>query len=146
MSDDNDSLIVLAIDPGGTTGTCSIRWDGDPTHIPHPEALIYSEQVAFDDMPRWLDDELAAIRPYLIVYERFQISPRTVQYSRQPEALYVIGGVLFAAKLAGIPVREQGAADAKNAYPNDRIKDWKVKGPHAKDALRHALLSCHRRL
>ena len=144
MSDDNDDVIVLALDPGGTTGCCSLRWDGE--NIPEPESILTWDQVAFDLMPFWLDDVLTTLRPSIIVYERFNISPRTVQYTRQPEALYVIGGVLFAAKLAGIPVREQGSGDAKLAYPNERLKDWPVKGKHAKDALRHALLSCHRRL
>ena len=141
---DDDNLITLALDPGGTTGTCALRWDG--VHIPEPPALILYAEVPFVDMPHWLDTELANLRPNLIVYERFQISPRTVQYSRQPEALYVIGGVLFMARLAGIPVREQQAAGAKTAYPNERLTDWAVKGKHAKDALRHALLSCHRRM
>ena len=143
---DDDNIIVLALDPGGTTGACMLRWDGDNRHIPEPPALVLYDEVEFDNMPDWLDAAIANHRPDIIVYERYNISARTIQYTRQPEALYVIGGVIFMAKLAGIPTREQGSDGAKTAYPNERIKGWPVKGKHAKDALRHALISCHRRL
>jgi hypothetical protein len=133
-------MIILALDPGGTTGTCSIDWDGTP---PTPDRHLGSEQVAFEDMPDWLAQELAYARPDLIVVERFFISPRTVKFTRQPEALYVIGGVMFMAQLEGVPIRMQAASDAKTAYPNERLKGWPVKGTHAKDALRHALLATH---
>lgn len=129
---------ILALDPGGTTGTCSLEWDGTP---PQPEMVDRWEQVPFDDMPLWLANELHHARPALIVLERFFITPRTIQFTRQPEPLHVIGGVLFLAKIELIPVRMQSAADAKNAWPNLRLKGWPVRGDHAKDALRHALLA-----
>lgn len=130
---------ILALDPGGTTGSVNLEWDGT---LPQPEMLRHYAQVPYDMMPMWLANQLDQNRPDLIIIERFFITPRTVQYTRQPEALYVIGGTIFFAELAGIPLRMQSAADAKTAWPNDRLTDWKIRGRHAKDALRHALLAC----
>lgn len=130
---------ITALDPGGTTGCASIEWDGT---APRPEMLTAWAQVPFEDLPDWLMSEILYDPPDLFVVERFFISPRTVTFTRQPEALYAIGGVLFLAKLHDIPVRMQSASDAKTAWPNSRLTDWAVKGRHARDALRHALLAC----
>jgi hypothetical protein len=132
---------ICALDPGGTTGIAVIHWDG-VTIPPSPEALGLSTQLPFDEMPHALWTIMSE-GVDLLAMERFVISPRTVQYSRQPEALYVIGGGMFLARIAGVPTRLQGASEAKEAYPNAALRDWKVKGPHARDALRHALFACH---
>jgi hypothetical protein len=133
---------LLGLDPGGMTGCVTLQWDGTK---PHPGMPIGYDQIAFKDMPAWLDSVVSTGWPDLIVVERFFITPRTVKYTRQPEALYVIGGTLFLADLHDIPVRMQSAADAKTAWPNERLKDWPVKGRHAKDALRHVLLATQSR-
>jgi hypothetical protein len=137
------TLRITALDPGGTTGVAVLDWDSR-TIPAEPDMLVATWQIGFDDMPEALWQILGADRPTnLLAMERFVISPRTISYSRQPEALYVIGGGLFLAKIARIPVRLQGAKEAKQAYPNGALKGWNVKGPHARDALRHALLACH---
>lgn len=134
---------ILALDPGGTTGAVVVDWDGSITPNPETSPVLLAEQILFEDMPMWLDYTFVAHPDIdLVVIERFFITPRTVKYTRQPEALYAIGGVLFAAAVRGIPVRMQAASDAKTAFPADAIKHWPVKGKHAKDALRHFLLSC----
>jgi hypothetical protein len=133
--------IICALDPGGTTGVAVIDWD-DTTIPPPPEALRFTSQLSFDEIPHVLWT-LMSEGVGLLVMERFIISPKTVQYSRQPEALYVIGGGMFLAKIAGVPVRLQTASDAKTAYPNSVLRGWAVRGPHARDALRHALFACH---
>ncbi len=129
---------ILAIDPGGISGIAYVAWDGHRD----PDLLDYAE-VPFDEMPEWMSLCLKYNKVSLIVYERFNISPRTLTNTRQPEALYNIGGILYLAKLNGIPTREQNPADAKTAYPNDRLTGYSIKGNHAKDALRHALLATH---
>jgi hypothetical protein len=131
---------IIGIDPGGTTGVIALDWDGQP---PKPSDLLFSEQIGYDDVALWLHGVFGTWTPDLIALERFFITPKTIQNTRQPEPLYVIGGVLFLGKIMSIPVKMQAASDAKTAYPNPRIKDWPVKGPHAKDALRHALLATH---
>lgn len=129
---------ILAIDPGGTTGIVYVEWDGQA----EPTLLDFAE-VLFEDMPCWMYGCLKDNPVDLIVYERFTISMETVKKNAPPEGLYNIGGVKYLAKLFRIPLREQGRNDAKTAYSNERIKHYGVKGDHAKDALRHALLATH---
>jgi hypothetical protein len=135
---------ICALDPGLITGAVVIDWDGQ-TVPPTPDALVSSAEVPFDSMPTWLQEQIPVID--LLVIERYVISPRTTKNSRQYEALYVIGGAIFLARLAGfdpeVPIRMQAASDAKQAYPNEALTEWSVSGGHAKDALRHALLATH---
>lgn len=132
---------ILALDPGSTTGFALLEWGGTE---PTPSMLQGFGHIDFDAAPKWLDSLVQGeLRPDLIVYERFYISPRTVQFTRQPDPLYVIGGTIFLARIHGIPIRSQAAADAKTAWPNARLKEegFKVRGDHARDAVRHALLA-----
>lgn len=137
-------MIILGLDPGKTTGAVLIDWDG-ASIPPGPESLVFSAQVPFTMLPQWVDLTLNDYAVDLIVVERFFISERTIRNTRQMEPIYAIGGVLFLSSLRGLDVVMQSAADAKTAYPNEALTDWKVKGVHARDALRHALLATHRR-
>ena len=134
---------ILGLDPGGTTGAAWIQWDG--TTPPQPEMLEGYAQVPYAEMPQWFDRQLKTCCPDLVAIERFFISPKTITYTRQPEALYCIGGIEFMCALHEIPTRQRSASSAKNAWDNERLVGWKVKGKHAKDALRHALLATHER-
>lgn len=131
---------ILAVDPGNDSGIVYVEWDGHRD----PELLDFA-QVLYEEMPHWMDLCLRSNVVDLIVYERFQISARTIKHSRQPDALYNIGGILYLAKLHDIPTREQNSSDAKDAYPDERIASYGIKGRHAKDAMRHALLATHAR-
>lgn len=133
---------ILALDPGGTTGTVMVDWDGSLPPTPESVKVIESDQVAFNLMPDWIVTALD-LGPDLVVVERFFISERTIRGTRQMEPLYVIGGVLFECARRGLPVRLQAASSAKMAYPNERLEGWPVKGRHARDALRHALVATH---
>lgn len=135
-------MIIAGIDPGLTTGVALVVWDGvNPPLPPEQEA----HQVEFTELPAFM--RTLVPRVDLLVVERFFISARTVKASRQYEALYAIGGILFLADEYDKPVRLQAASDAKTAYTNETLKSlgWKPKGRHAKDALRHALLATHSR-
>lgn len=140
---------LLALDPGKTTGAVSLRWDGK-TPAPGPDACIFYGQIDYPEMPKWLDEQLTDFGHTLLVIERFIVNARTMKFTRQPEPLHVIGGAHFLAALHGVPVREQSAADAKTIYPDKRLREmgWLdvVKGPHARDACRHALLATHKPL
>jgi hypothetical protein len=54
----------------------------------------------------------------------------------------VIGAALCIGVNREIPIRMQSPADAKAAFGNENLKDLGayVKGEHARDAARHALL------
>ena len=135
-------MIITAVDPGGMTGIATITWDGSP--IPGPDSLVDYDQVPYADMPSYVDRWLFMRSPRLIVVERFNITPRTVKFSRQPEALYTIGAILFAAEVRGVETRLQNPSD-KDEVTNEMLADWGVRGGHAKDALRHLLLACRAR-
>lgn len=135
-------MILAGIDPGLMTGVVAIRWNG--VGLPDPPVLE-SWQVPFEDAPEFFQYFIP--RMDILVMERYTISARTLTATRQYEALYTLGGCIFQASLSGVPVRMQMASDAKTAYPNERLSElgWKVRGRHARDALRHALLACHSR-
>lgn len=126
---------MLGIDPGATTGFCLLE-DG---------AVIDDSEVVFDDV---LDTDV--VETYIslcnaVAVERYFITARSVKLSRQNEALYVTGIVLYVAHRHAVPLTLQSAADAKSAFTNEHLREMglfrAVTGPHARDALRHALLA-----
>ena len=130
---------VLGVDPGGNTGLCLLRIGA---HI-EPEVMDFG-QVTW---PQILGvAESWVVRCDAVACERYTITQRTAQLTRQPEALYVIGMLYFLAEAAQVPMVLQSPADAKAAFSNDRLKELglKVTGRHAKDALRHACLLVRR--
>lgn len=141
---------ILGIDPGGTTGAVLIEWTGDPSLDPSTVSILDSWQLDFDAVPTWAADYIPTVD--IVAIERYFITGNTIKKSRQMEALYVIGGALFLAELSedSPEVVMQAASVAKNAWPNQRLKDvfgggtkLPIVGRHAHDALRHALLACH---
>lgn len=136
--------MILGIDPGLTNGIVFLDADEG---VPEPRSLVVEHaQVPFPDLPSHLEYRLPEVD--LVAIERFVITARTVTLSRQYAPLYAIGGVMFLAKLSGVPVRLQSPADAKRCFPDEVLKDMglyrAVKGDHARDALRHALLAARR--
>lgn len=135
---------VLALDPGKTTGAVIFT----PKGVSDIDILDWDE-IEYEEMPQWLF--IALDNPSepvdLVVVEKYTISQRTIKSARHAEPLDVIGGAKFLAALGGIDVRVQMASDAKTAYPDKRLRELglysAVGGRHARDALRHALLSTH---
>lgn len=141
--------LVLGVDPGLMTGLAIIEWDGRTPAPEHTPGFWY-EEVPFHAMAERIK-ALMNRGVSLVGIERYIISQRTTKFTRQPEASYVIGWVLGLAQLMGtVEVRQQMMSTAKDAYSNGRLRElgYKIKGDkgHAKDALRHALLSTHKPL
>lgn len=145
---------IMGIDPGGTTGICVIdvpwdenRYEPDPTTSHKFDTQIEAiwdtdvNSVALN-MQYFID----VYSPDLIALEKFIITQQTVRFTRQPDALWIIGGVRFLADIRGIPVHMQPASLAKTTWDATRLKEtgWAkvVKRKHARDALRHALTAC----
>lgn len=134
----------LALDPGKTTG--AVVLDASSSRDRYIE---FSAQIEIEDAAETINELIVEFKPDVLVVERFVISQRTVKYGRQHEALDVIGGVKFLADLHEPPLNVilQAASDAKTAYTDKNLKDLElftaVKGRHARDALRHALLWTH---
>jgi hypothetical protein len=145
---------IMGVDPGGTTGIAiiDVKWD-DKRFEPDPKrAHVFNTQLdgvwgsSEDSIGRRMNWLIEEYKPGLIAVEKFIITQQTVRFTRQPDALWIIGGVRFLADLAGIPVHMQPASLAKTTWDASRLKEtgWAsvVTHKHARDALRHALTAC----
>lgn len=124
-------MIIIAIDPGGTTGVAV--WS-------QTEGLTVQAQI--DDryaVYEWLDNwNLPNI---IIVVEDFK--PRKGALSYQPDALRIIGYAEGLAHLRGWGFKLQTPADAKTFSTNDKLRKvgfYRPNMDHARDAARHLLL------
>jgi hypothetical protein len=129
---------VLGVDPGGTTGLAVLEWDSYNKTV----EVVDSLELALEAAMRWLYDSAVMLTVEGIGIERFVFTPRTTKLSSQYDAVYVIGAALCIGVNREIPIRMQSPADAKAAFGNENLKDLGayVKGEHARDAARHALL------
>ena len=132
--------MILAVDPGGTTGWAVMETDG----------RVYAGQ---DDFERFTHVVVHLPVPDVIVVERYVITPRTAKLSQQTTALEVIGFLRYWAWSHGAKFVMQTPADAKRfstsgGKPNGRLDKagWTMRpladNDHANDALRHLLLYC----
>jgi hypothetical protein len=139
---------ILGVDPGGTTGLCVLQWEGELPAREDTSRLLYCDQVAPEDAEDALMDIIrdSVHGPLdLVAIEKFTIGPGTHKLTRSYDALYLIGLTRALCRWAGVPMQLQGPGPAKKAYDDNRLKDlgfW-VPGDHARDAIRHALLSTH---
>lgn len=143
----------MGIDPGGTTGVVviDVPWD-EHRFEPSPNTHLMNTQIPTvwgpgPDSIGWkLRDIIENYSPGLIALENFIVTNNTIRYTRQPDALWIIGGVQFIASPLMIPVHIQTASLAKTTWDSKRITSsgWGkiVKQKHARDALRHALTAC----
>jgi hypothetical protein len=130
--------MILGVDPGGTTGLVLL----DPVD---PTVLSYS-QLDLKSGDTWAGAlTIAVALADVIAAERFTISQRTIQHTRQHDALDVLGALRYLSVIEHKQLRLQMASDAKAAFSNDVLKKLglfdSVTGEHARDALRHALLA-----
>lgn len=143
----------MGVDPGGTTGLVIIDVPWDNTRFePSPDTHLMNDQIPAvwgpgPDSVGWkLRDIIENYAPELIALENFIVTNNTIRYTRQPDALWIIGGIQFLANTLMIPVHIQTASLAKTTWDSKRItaSGWGkvVKQKHARDALRHALTAC----
>jgi hypothetical protein len=144
---------IMGVDPGGTTGIVfiDVPWD-ESRFEPSPDTHHSNMQIEAiwgvdpKSVGCQMFDLIKDNEPDLIVVEKFIITQQTVRFTRQPDALWIIGGVRFLADILSIPVHMQPASLAKTTWDATRLKEsgWAkvVKQKHARDALRHALTSC----
>ena len=145
--------LILGIDPGLTTGAALIHWSGNHPLGSKTVQIRQFWEITYDEMPVWANEWLPKVEH--VAVERFQITGRTLQSTRQYEALYTIGGIVFLVALMGEvwegpspQIHMASPSTAKRAWDNDHLKDAglfkETRGfGHARDALRHALLCCH---
>lgn len=139
--------VVLAVDPGKTTGVALIVWSGVQEDTP---ALEYAEELDEETfgttisrlIQNWYSNDM-----FYIVCERFTITAQTVRNSQAPFSLEQIGVLKHIAREHRYPVdliTFESPVNAKTMFPNEALKKigtWHKGGEgHANDAIRHALL------
>jgi hypothetical protein len=137
--DNKSPMMILAFDPGGTTGVAAWCNDDEGDPVFDSEQLSWSEFVNNIDKYEFEPDDV-------IVAERYTITAQTLRKSRQTTALEVIGVLRYIAARAHIEFVLQSPADAKRYATDARLEKvgW-LKRPlarndHANDAARHMLL------
>jgi hypothetical protein len=138
--------VILAADPGGTTGW-AVRWDdgrveyGQLKPMPfclHAHSVIHAAVGAGEHVE--------------VISESFTVRAHTLTKSFQPDALEQIGVLRYLCHwlLDGQALILQQPADAKRLITNDVLKGlgWYAVGmDHARDATRHLAYRClHRGL
>lgn len=143
MAATDGSPLVVAVDPGGTTGLATYREGGLP--FVSDGSVFASSQV---DRRLDVPDALAAMAlhgcPMVVVVERFIINAATARKSAQPDALLVCGALEYMSHRNGWTFILQKPADAKTFSTDDKLKSlgWYRPGMgHANDAARHLLLA-----
>jgi len=141
--------MVIGIDPGKTTGFVVVETEPKKARVKFVGQIdCADENIVFG---RTLAEVIHEYGIEMIGCERFVIAQRTLSLTRELDALYVIGVARYIAALQDVTLRLQTPADAKSAWRDGRIdhnvEKRTIKGnvpfrarPHARDALRHALL------
>ena len=132
------SRFLLAIDPGKLTGMVSVDLSTNQLNSSAEIDSWYS-------VCNTVENVLSEYPDTIVVIERFTISKRTIEKTRQSEPIDIIGAVKYLClKYQGKEPVQQTATDAKNFSTNDKLHNagfWHKGGEgHANDAARHALL------
>lgn len=131
--------VLVAVDPGLTTGVAMFRHGG----LPNFEHNFTSGQV--EGRGEFMDtfDEMVEMGvPLAVVCESYTITGATAQKSQQVDALYIIGALEYVCRKLGFPFELQSPAQAKSFATDEKLQaiGWYAPGNgHANDAARHAL-------
>lgn len=127
--------ILIAVDPGGTTGHSHTLTDGI-----NPIA----GQLPPQEFCRWAEEMTGRYgRELTIICEKFTISQRTLKVSRggSYDALEVIGVLRYLSKRdCGRDLEMQQPAEVMAMFPDAWLRErgWYIPGQqHANDSLRH---------
>lgn len=136
MREVQGSALILALDPGGTTGW--VLFDPDTGQ------LAGSGEARGREALYQLFDGLTSYgRPLVVVCEKYTVTARTAKLSQQTDALKIIGMLEYACAKAGIPLHEQTPAQAKLFSTDEKLTvlGWykATEGGHTNDAIRHLL-------
>lgn len=146
--------VVYGVDPGLTTGVfCAAR---QPDGSTLTSAFQLGPEYGTTNHGRIIGSYLSQYGPparevpvgVLVSLERFIITAKTAQVSRQPDALDVIGAVRSECEvLENVHLVRYQSSEAKKFAPNATLKSlgWYSRGMrHANDGARHCLLAIAR--
>lgn len=139
-----DGWRVMGVDPGDTIGVAVVEFVGVEGTL--NVRVIEYQQVPYGEAPGYFARKVPFVN--LVAIERYVITGRTAELSRQAEALYAKGGIMWLAELNNVLVRLGLASDAKAMFTNQILVEMglfgEVRGRHARDGLRQALMAARR--
>lgn len=138
-------VAVLAVDPGKMTGVAFLDWSGIASESPTIIKTAEVDELEFADFINEALSEKSNFYEFKVVCEQFTINLQTAKKSQAPFSLEQIGVLKYLCRQNNInDIVFQSPADAKNMFPNPKLKKldlWHRGGEgHALDALRHGLL------
>ena len=127
--------LVVAVDPGGTTGLATAWIDTTLKDVVARELSPYDAVAFIDELLTQRDVAYVACESFV---------PRPGIRSWQPDAIETIGALRYLCHRTNTPFELQSPADAKRFSTNAKLErlGWRhpTRGGHADDALRHLLL------
>jgi len=145
------SKVILAIDPGETTGFVIARW----TRLagPYPAMLYWGQWKGMDDLLANIhlfdDADICVVEDYIVYPGKAQSHATSRLYTARE-----IGRIEWLCFMGEMPLTFQNASRAKQTWPNQRLKrlldsellTWPVPLPsprkftkHTLDAIRHLM-------
>lgn len=136
-------MIILGIDPGQMTGLA--WWDVEAQAV-----YVSAQQPAYQavlNVWEWLEHhrDSAVPQEYEVVQvacEKYVIGPRTLQATRQYDALHVAGAVRFKCQELGVLYTEYPPSESKRLVTDERLQRlglWQPGRGHVHDATRQVL-------
>lgn len=137
-----DLPMILALDPGGTTGVCLYNPLRDTTEIEHLGPHEHHQEL-WDMLGATLAEALEQKLPLHVVCENFEFrQTESHRYFINYIPREYIGVTKLFCKLQRILYYGQTAAQAKGFFDDDKVKKltlWVPGRKHAMDATRHYL-------
>lgn len=132
--------VLLALDPGETTGVACFASDSTTATLVHASQIkTWPLELGVENMTKLLKE----LEPKSLVFESYQVyewKSKDHVWSQIP-TVQVIGMIKTLCIQMGIPYHTQTAQVAKGFVTDDKLKAWGYWQDglrHARDAIRHA--------
>lgn len=129
-------MIVIGLDPGGTTGLFTAFVDGNVV-----QKVDHQELKSIEDVGDCIKYLLSLGEETLVGCERYIITASRAK-TNQPDALFNTGVLMYLCAKARVPVHLVVKANAMKIASNERLRTvgwWKRGDTHSNDAARCAL-------
>lgn len=140
MNNDTGTAVLLALDPGETTGYVVLPLQ--PLGSDLEDSASYPLPLESGVLAEWhgIRQLIAKYNPQIIVAEQFRLYPGLAQAQAYSPiiAARVLGAIACIAEECGITVVEQSAAVGKSIYLPDETFEV-LRNRHVRDAYRHGI-------
>lgn len=134
-------MIILAVDPGGTTGFAT--WDYDETRVPEEQFAAWDDPDRFNAIETVRERIVTGVE--IVVCESFQLSMNTLKKSTAGslETIEMIGALRWVCHKRGVEFVTQKPSDAAGFSTPEKLKAigwWTPGSDHARSATKHLIL------